>query len=194
MTHPVFKYGCKSNIAFHTFQPTKRISTYLYALCAGPYHEYRQEGPIPLGLYCRQSLSHLLIPDKYIEWTLAGLSFYESFFGIPYPFSKYDQVFVPEFNFGAMENVGCVTYREIVLIREDTSDVDISRFCNVFLHEMAHMWFGNLVTMDWWEDLWLNESFATFVAHLAQSECIKDPQIWELFLSCLLYTSDAADE
>jgi len=97
------------------FATTPKISTYLYAVCAGPYHEYRfDDNPsgVPLGLYCRQSLKEYLVPERYLEWTVKGLKFYNEFFDVNYPFSKYDQVFVPEFNFGAMENVGCVTYRD----------------------------------------------------------------------------------
>lgn len=181
----VFEFGVTSNTVFHDFITTKTISTYLYAVCAGPYYEYREdinEIGIPLGVYCRQSIKQDLTPSIYINWTIQGFKFYQSFFDIPYPFTKYDQVFVPEFNFGAMENVGCVIYRESLILKPETSKLDQCRVCNVFLHEMAHVWFGNLVTMNWWDDLWLNESFATFISHLAQSVCLEDTMVWDTFL------------
>lgn len=165
----------------HVFPGKFRMSTYLYALCAGNYVEHRNDNNevnIPMGLYCRKSQDKYLVAQRYFHWTVEGQKFYKSFFDFPYPFSKYDQVFVPEFNMGAMENVGCVTYRDQYIFKDPPSEVQLHRVCNTFLHEMAHMWFGNLVTMKWWDDLWLNESFATFMSSLAI-----DSQLNEIF-SC----------
>lgn len=171
----------------HVFPGKYRISTYLYSLCAGPYVEHRyddNELGIPFGLYCRKTMDKHLVPKMYFHWTVEGHKFYKNFFDVPYPFSKYDQVFVPEFNMGAMENVGCVTYRDQYIFKDPPSDVQLHRVCNTFLHEMAHMWFGNLVTMKWWDDLWLNESFATFMSSLAIDTQLRDtfPLAWREFL------------
>jgi len=109
---------------------------------------------------------------------------YESFFGVPYPFSKYDQVFVPEHHFGAMENVGCVTFNENYIPKEQpVSQAKITNFCRVLVHEMAHMWFGNLVTLTWWEDFWLNESFAEYICHKVMDLGFEGEyeNIWEYF-------------
>lgn len=172
----------------HVFRQTKRISTYLFAVCAGPYAEWRNDSNdsgVPLGLYCRKSLERYCNPDRIFRWTINGFQFYSQFFGVPYPFNKYDQVYVPEFKFGAMENVGCVTYRDEYVFRDQPSAVMLARVCNTFLHEMAHMWFGNLVTMKWWEDLWLNESFATYISHVCQARQLQSefPNVWNDFLS-----------
>ena len=142
--------------AIHVFPGKFRLSTYLFALCAGNYVEHRHdqnELNLQLGLYCRKSLNKYLVPERYFHWTVEGQKFYKNFFNYSYPFSKYDQVFVPEMNFGAMENVGCVTYRDQYIFKDPPSAVQLHRVCNTFLHEMAHMWFGNLVTMKWWDDL-----------------------------------------
>lgn len=122
--------------------------------------------------------------DTIFTWTEKGLTFYADFFGVAYPFSKYDQIFVPEFNAGAMENVGCVTYNEQLLPKETPSKSRLTRLCHVLMHEMAHMWYGNLVTMRWWDDLWLNESFAEYISHYCMAKGFGDEflDIWGYFL------------
>ncbi|MEU6714136.1 aminopeptidase N [Nonomuraea sp. NPDC046802] len=156
------------------FPPTPAISTYVTALCAGPYHEVRSEhAGIPLGLYCRASLAGHLDADNLFELTRQGFDFFHKIFGIWYPFGKYDQLFVPEFNAGAMENAGCVTLQEDLLFRSRVTDADVERRAEVILHELAHMWFGDLVTMRWWGDLWLNESFATYASVLCLAEATR---------------------
>ncbi len=157
-----------------TFATTPPISTYITAVVAGPYHEVRSShGDVELGLYCRRSLAEFLDPDEILEITGQGLDWFADAFGYPYPFSKYDQLFVPEFNFGAMENPGCVTFSESYVFRSRVTEASRLSRANTILHEMAHMWFGDLVTMRWWDDLWLNESFATFIAHTAVAEATR---------------------
>ena len=153
------------------FKETKLISSYLYAFAAGPYvcHENPHKYKIPMKVYMRESLKGCGDPKLFMEITMAGVNFYESYFGIKFPFDKYDQIYVPEYNFGAMENPGLVTYNELYAWRDTPLFVRESRFCITVLHELAHMWFGNLVTMFWWDDLWLNEAFATFISILACS-------------------------
>jgi aminopeptidase N len=170
----------------HTFAPTPRISTYITALVAGPYHEERSEhtgrdGVIPLGLYCRKSLAEYLDADELFDVTKRGFTYFEDVFGLPYPFEKYDQLFVPEFNAGAMENAGCVTHHEDYVFRSRVTDAAYERRAETILHEMAHMWFGDLVTMRWWNDLWLNESFATWASVLSQSEGTRWTESWTTF-------------
>src|SRR6266545_3906433 len=153
------------------FPPTPVISTYITAICAGPYHEVRDSYKgIPLGVYCRRSLAEYLDPPEIIEVTKQGFAFFQQVFGLRYPFGKYDQLFVPEFNAGAMENAGAVTFLENYVFRSRVTDAYREARAETILHEMAHMWFGNLVTTRWWDDLWLNESFATFAGTLALSE------------------------
>jgi aminopeptidase N len=157
-----------------TFAPTPPIPTYITAVVAGPYHAVHEEhAGVPLGLYCRRSLARHLDPDEIFELTRQGLDWFTRRFDQPYPFAKYDQLFVPEFNFGAMENPGCVTFSEGYVFRSRvTQGARLSR-ANTILHEMAHMWFGDLVTMRWWDDLWLNESFATFISHTAVADATR---------------------
>jgi aminopeptidase N len=164
------------------FAPTKRISTYLVALVAGPYAKVTDlHDGIPLGLYCRASLAKHLDPDELFAVTKAGFDFYHRVFDYPYPFDKYDQLFVPEFNAGAMENAGAVTFLEDYVFRSRTSRARYERRAETVLHELAHMWFGDLVTMRWWDDLWLNESFATYISTLCQAEATEYTTAWTTF-------------
>ncbi|HVU71525.1 MAG TPA: aminopeptidase N [Mycobacteriales bacterium] len=169
-----------------TFRTLNRVSTYITAMVAGPYHHvhdtYRDEhGDIPLGLYCRASLANHLDPDELFTVTKQGFGFFHEAFGMAYPFEKYDQLFVPEFNAGAMENAGCVTILEDYVFRSKVTDARRERRAETVLHEMAHMWFGDLVTMRWWDDLWLNESFASYTAVLAQVAATRFADGWTTF-------------
>jgi aminopeptidase N len=156
------------------FAPTPVMSTYITALVAGPYHVVRSEHDgIPLGIYCRASLAEYLDAENIFEVTRQGFDFFHRVFGLRYPFGKYDQLFVPEFNAGAMENAGAVTFLEDYIFRSRVTDAIVERRAETILHEMAHMWFGDLVTMRWWDDLWLNESFATYMSVLCQAEATR---------------------
>jgi aminopeptidase N len=164
------------------FPPTPLIPTYITAVAAGPYHVVRDEHDgIPLGVFCRQSLAEYLDADEILEVTRQGFDFFHHAFGIKYPFGKYDQLFVPEFKEGAMENAGCVTLVEAYIFRSRVTDFAREARAETILHEMAHMWFGDLVTMRWWDDLWLNESFATWAGTLAQSEGTRWTSAWTTF-------------
>ncbi|MGH9000799.1 MAG: aminopeptidase N [Acidimicrobiia bacterium] len=166
------------------FEPTERMSTYLGAIVAGPYQAvHTRHRNIDLGLYCRQSLARHLDADEIFEITAAGFDFFEELFGIAYPFGKYDQLFVPEFNFGAMENAGCITFSERHLFRSKVTEAERAGRADTILHEMAHMWFGDLVTMRWWDDLWLNESFATFASNHALVSATRFRSAWTIFAS-----------
>jgi aminopeptidase N len=163
-----------------TFAPTPPISTYITALVAGEFHTVTDSyagvaAEIPLSLSCRQSVQQNLDADRLFAVTKAGFGVFEQHFGFPYPFADYAQVFVPEFNAGAMENAGCVTIRDEYLYRSRTTAAAYEARDNTVLHELAHMWFGDLVTMTWWDDLWLNESFAEWASHFAQAEIRAGP-------------------
>ncbi|WP_227980477.1 aminopeptidase N [Nocardia spumae] len=170
----------------HTFATTPRMSTYLVALIAGPYAKWidvytDDQSTIPLGIYCRASLAEFMDAERLFTETKQGFAFYHRNFGIPYVFGKYDQLFVPEFNAGAMENAGAVTFLEDYVFRSKVTRASYERRAETVLHEMAHMWFGDLVTMKWWDDLWLNESFATFASVLCQAEATEYTAAWTTF-------------
>ncbi|MFJ4775229.1 aminopeptidase N [Streptomyces sp. NPDC088762] len=171
------------------FPVSEPLPTYAMALVAGPYHrvcdDYRAEDgrTIPLRLLCRASLAEHLDAEVLFDVTKRGFDFFHGVFGSPYPFAKYDQVFAPEFNVGAMENAGCVTVNEKYVFRSRATAALRERRAETLLHEMAHMWFGDLVTMRWWDDLWLNESFATYAGLLAQTEVTEWTGAWTTFAS-----------
>lgn len=171
------------------FETGPVISSYIVAIIAGPYAAWHATArsidgrDIPLGLFTRASLAQHAEADVMFETVQAGLRFYEQAFGVPYPYGKYDQIFVPEYNWGAMENVGAVTFNESYLFRSRVSDARREQRAIVILHELSHMWFGNSVTMRWWNDLWLNESFATWASTLATSQVTEFTGVWATFAS-----------
>jgi len=168
--------------SIHRFQTTQPMSTYVTALIAGPYHVVRdRHDGIDLGLFCRATLAEYLDADRIFTETRQGFDFFHQAFGVRYPFGKYDQLFVPEFNAGAMENAGAVTFREEHIFRSRVTRYLYERRCETLLHEMAHMWFGDLVTMQWWDDLWLNESFATWASVVAQVSATEYTSAWTTF-------------
>ncbi len=170
--------------ALHTFEKTKPFSTYLMAMVAGPYHAFHDEhNGLPLGLFCRESMVKHIDIDELFTLTKQGMDFFQEFFAYPYPFGKYDQVWVPEFNPGAMENVAAVTHHENYIFRDPPTENQRRTRAETVLHEMAHMWFGNLVTMKWWNDLWLNESFATYMSFLALTGATRFTDAWKAFNS-----------
>jgi aminopeptidase N len=174
-------------VAEWSFPATPRISSYITALIAGPYESTFSEltsadgRVVPLGVYARKSLWQYLDADYVFDKTRQGFSYYEEKFGFPYPFAKYDQLFVPEFNAGAMENAGAVTFTETYVFRSKVTDAVKERRVVTILHELAHMWFGDLVTMKWWNDLWLNESFAEWASTIATAEATEWEAAWTTF-------------
>ncbi|TIC80726.1 aminopeptidase N [Nocardioides sp. GY 10127] len=185
--------------ALFAFAPTQRMSTYITALVAGEYHEVQdvyegKYGTIPLGHYCRQSLVPYLDTEELVKLTRQGFAFFEEAFDYPYPFGKYDQLYVPEYNMGAMENAGCVTLRDEYLPRSRQPRSFYEFRCSVILHEMAHMWFGDLVTMKWWDDLWLNESFAEWACYHAEVEATEYTDSWTGFANARKQTGYRQDQ
>ena len=176
--------GGKKVFAFAT---TPRISSYITAIVAGPYESVHSEltsssgKVIPLGVYARKSLMQYLDADYIFDITRRGFAYFEEKFGYAYPFEKYDQLFVPEFNAGAMENAGAVTFTETYVFRSKVTDAIKERRVVTILHELAHMWFGDLVTMKWWNDLWLNESFAEWASTIATVEATEWTSGWATF-------------
>ncbi|MBI3296711.1 MAG: aminopeptidase N [Elusimicrobia bacterium] len=167
-----------------TFAKTPKLSTYVFSVHAGPFHVWSStSGRVPARLFARQSLAKYIPAEEWLELTRQGLDFFDGYFDVPYPFGKYDQLVVPDFNAGAMENAGAVTFSERYVFRSTPTLEDREAMANTLLHEMAHMWFGDLVTMRWWNGLWLNESFATYMASLAVGKATRFTRSWQTFFS-----------
>ena len=159
---------------FTNFFQTQKFSTYLFFLASGPYEQFEDHlGNLPIYIHARKSMAKYVDEEKMFDTIKKGLTFYNSYFAYPYPFPKYGQIFIPDFAAGAMENPGAVSFHERFLFRGPVSSTTMEDRDNIILHEMAHMWFGDLVTMEWWNDLWLNESFATYAATIAQDRGLK---------------------
>ena len=170
------------------FEATPRISSYITALCAGPYtvrwdEVQGRDAVIPMGIFARRSITEYVDYENLFDCTKAGILFFEKEFDGAFPFAKYDQLFVPEYNAGAMENAGCVTITDAYVFRGQPSEPLVERRALTILHELAHMWFGDLVTMKWWDDLWLNESFAEWASSVCQAEATEWPDAWTTFHS-----------
>ncbi|MEV7428486.1 aminopeptidase N [Nocardioides sp. NPDC092400] len=185
--------------AVWAFEPTQPMSTYITAIVAGEYHAEHdvyegKHGSIPLGHYCRQSLVEHMDTAELVKITKQSFEFFEEKFDFPYPFGKYDQLYVPEYNMGAMENAGCVTLRDEYLPRSRQPRSFYEFRTSVITHEMAHMWFGDLVTMKWWDDLWLNESFAEWACYWCEAEATEFTDAWTGFANARKQTGYRADQ
>jgi aminopeptidase N len=169
-----------------TFPATPPLSTYNFSLIAGPYAVWTgKAGDIPLRLFCRQTLAQYVDTADWFPATRQGMVFYQKYFRRPYPFKKYDQIVVPDFNSGAMENTAAITFNESYISRGPESRLRKRKRAEVILHEMSHMWFGNLVTMQWWDGLWLNESFASFITALCMDRATEYKDSWQYFFQSM---------
>ena len=173
------------------FAPTAPMSTYITTVLAGPYFKAQDHWrgtlddgtslDVPLALYCRASIAESFDAGELFKLTRDGLDFFNRLFGFPYPWGKYDQAFVPEYNLGAMENPGLVTFTDTYVFTSRATDAQYQGRANTLMHEMAHMWFGDLVTMQWWDDLWLKESFADFMGTLGVDQATRWDTAWVNF-------------
>ena len=192
---PILSAFQGQRVRAHQFAQTAKFSTYLFAIVAGPFDclepsaERQQELPeVPMRLYCRRSLTRYAekMKDDWFRITKASIRFYEEMFDTPYPFDKLDSVFCPDYAMGAMENVGCITYNDDYIERDEHfTRYKRENIFNTIAHEISHMWFGNLVTMKWWDDLWLNESFANTVSYMAMDKAqgMEDVTLaWNIFI------------
>ena len=163
-------YDDENTICSYEFEQTPKISTYLYALCAGPYTFFEDNDPMfpPQRAFVRNSLAEYLNHELIFGITKTSICFYQKNFGQRYPFTKLDHVICPDYKYGAMENVACITYADSIMCPSQNMSIpQMTFFCIVVQNELCHMWFGNLVTMQWWNDLWLTEAFATALSYYA---------------------------
>jgi aminopeptidase N len=164
------------------FPATPLMSSYIFSLHAGEYVVFEDKDfRYPLRLFARDSMAKYVKPKEWFGWTRQGFDFFDEYFNLPYPFKKYDQLLVPDYNSGAMENIAAVTFSESFLSRGEATRREKQNTANVIMHEMAHMWFGDITTMAWWNGLWLNESFATYMAELALYNATEFSETWQEF-------------
>jgi len=177
------------------FPATAPLSSYVYAMHTGPYTVWESNaGGMPLRLFARKAIAPFVVPEEWFIPTQQSFAFYQDYFEVAYPFGKYDQIIVPDFNPGAMENVGAVTFNERYVSRGVKSTAQLRNLASVIAHEMSHMWFGDLVTMDWWNGLWLNESFATYMANLEMERASGFSNVWDSFYSSNKLSAYDADQ